>query len=123
MKLALLFAGCLALHCADARAAVPYGVGARSCGDFVSAAQIVAPGKFKIREMAGVEYNSANNAYHEWALGFVTGLRYGDGAKESKKMSGADFDQALRTYCMAHPAEPFANAVEDLARREGIARK
>ena len=123
MRSVLLLAGCVLLQSVAAQAGVSYGVGARPCGAFISAAQIAAPGKFKIRELAGVEYNSTNNAYTEWALGFVSGLRHGDGAKESKKMTGAEFDQALRTYCAAHPAEPFINAVEDLARREGIGRK
>ena len=38
-------------------------------------------------------------------------------------MSGAELDQALRADCGAHPAEPFINAVTDLAKREGIGRK
>ena len=123
MRLVLPLAACAFLQCASAQAAVSFGYGARSCAEFASAAQIVAPGKFKIRELSGVEYNSTNSAYTEWALGFISGLRYGDASKGSKQMSGADFDQALRAYCAAHPTEPFVNAVEDLAKREGIGRK
>lgn len=105
------------------QAAPFHGAGARACSEFLAAAQISAPGKFKIRELAGVEYNSVNNAFNEWALGFVSGLRAGDPNKEPRKISGAEFDQSLRAYCAAHPVEPFANAVIDLAKREGIVRK
>ena len=119
----LLLAACALTLCSGAQAAVSFGYGARPCAEFASAAQTSAPGKFKIREMAGIEYNSTNSAFVEWALGFVSGLRYGDNAKGAKQMSGGDFDQALRAYCAAHPTEPFVNAVEDLAKREGIGRK
>lgn len=123
IRLVLPLATCALLQCASAQAVSSFGYGARSCAEFASAAQIVAPGKFKIRELSGIEYNSTNGAYIEWALGFISGLRYGDAAKGSKLMSGADFDQALRTYCSAHPTEPFVSAVEDLAKREGIGRR
>lgn len=123
MRLILLLAGWALLPCVHAQAAPSYGVGARPCAGFVSAAQISAPGKFKVRELSGVEYNSTNNAYIEWALGFMSGLRSSDNTSEPRKMSGVEFDQALRAYCVAHPTDPFVNAVEDLARREGVRRK
>lgn len=118
-----LAAACALVFCSSASAAPFHGVGGRPCSEFTVAAQIAAPGKFKIRELAGVEYNSVNNAFNEWALGYVSGLRASDPTKEPRKMSGAELDQALRAYCAAHPAEPFVNAVTDLAKREGIGRK
>jgi hypothetical protein len=123
MRVVFLLAGCALLLGANAQAAVSFGYGSRPCSEFTTAAQIVAPGKFKIRELSGVEYNSVNGGFVQWALGFASGLRYGDGSKGAKQMTGADFDQALRAYCAKHPSEPFVNAVEDLAKREGIGRK
>ena len=114
-----LAAACALVFCSSASAAPFHGVGGRPCSEFTVAAQIAAPGKFKIRELAGVEYNTFN----EWALGYVSGLRASDPTKEPRKMRGAELDQALRAYCAAHPAEPFVNAVTDLAKREGIGRK
>lgn len=123
MRMVLLLASFMLAQGAGAQAAASFGYGARPCSDFLAAAQIAPPGKFKIREMAGVAYNSTNGVYIEWALGFASGLRYGDGGKTSKQMSGAELDKALRAYCAGHLDEPFVNAVEDLAKREGIGRK
>lgn len=113
----------LASISAQAQAAGPAPVGQRACAAFTTASDRIAAGKFRIRDVSGAEYTSANAAFTAWAHGYLSGLRSADAAPVSKRMSAEAFDRQLRDYCAAHPAEPFANAVGDLARREGIARK
>ncbi|MFO1114685.1 MAG: hypothetical protein U1E28_03320 [Beijerinckiaceae bacterium] len=112
----------LAIIAATAQAA-PVSIGQRACSEFTSASDKIAAGKFRIRDVSGVDYASANAPFVAWAHGYLSGLRSADAAPLSKRMSAEAFDRQLRDYCAAHPAEPFANAVGDLAKREGIARK
>lgn len=123
MRMRFALAAVIALSATLTQAAPAVSIGQRPCAEFTAASDKIAAGKFRVRDVSGVDYTSANTAFAAWAHGYLSGLRSADAAPVSKRMSAEAFDRQLRDYCAAHPGEPFANAVGDLAKREGIARR
>jgi hypothetical protein len=80
-----------------------WGVGAKTCGIFAS--------NYRINPKL------ADDLYHSWAQGFMSGLNYAKSTgnrRDLSAMSTNDQMARIKQYCNAHPLAEYVDAVMDL---------
>jgi hypothetical protein len=91
-----------------------WGVGSKSCGQFIATIGKLAPGKYRTIDTKNETFVSENTDYQQWLMGFLTGFNFAHAVDDKeqpipKRIDLAGMDLWMRNWCNQHPTGSFVD--------------
>jgi hypothetical protein len=98
---------------------IVHGIGAKSCGEYLSAVSDHAPGTGMTVKQADVNYFDAATVQSEWLAGFVTAMNMVWSEPTMQITAGAAaIDDWIRKWCKQNPTQVLVHAAGAFAREQ-----
>jgi hypothetical protein len=96
-----------------------HGIGAKSCGEYLSAVSDHAPGTGMTVKQADVGYFDAATVQSEWLAGFMTAMNMVWSEPTMQITAGAaEMDDWIRKWCERSPSQVLVHAAAAFAREQ-----